>query len=222
MYTGECKLSGALTLTKNSAVNNATRKKWAIRWWKIKQFFSYGWRELPLVCAIKCTPLLKTLIPGFNIWYSTVELKVNDGVTGEVWDYGVVGYHLITTAGKDAVAGAFNSVAPSVALYKYHGYGTNTTSASAGDTTLGTELTTQYATANTRPTGSQANSTNTYTTAATVTPGSGGVIAITEWGLFTQASNAGGTLLDHQVFSAINLNSANGDSLTSTYTLTFP
>ena len=69
-----------------------------------------------------------------------------------------------------------------------------------------------------RPTGSQAHSTNTYTTVATFTPDAS--VATTEWGLLTQASNAGGTLLDHQVFSAINLNGT-GDSLQTTYVLTF-
>jgi hypothetical protein len=93
-----------------------------------------------------------------------------------------------------------------------------TTAAAAGDTALQTELTTQYATDNTRPTGSQAHSTNTYTTVATLSPDAN--VAITEWGLLTQAATGGGTMLDHQVFSAVNL-AASADSLTTTYVLTF-
>lgn len=137
----------------------------------------------------------------------------------DVLDYGIVGRHLVVTAGKNYVASAFAG-GSSVANMKFHGYGTNTTAAAAGDTTLGTELTTQYASSNTRPTGSQSSSTNVYTTVATLSPGSGGTIAVTEWGLFSQAANSGGTLYDHQVFSAVNLVAANGDSLQTTYNLT--
>jgi hypothetical protein len=42
-------------------------------------------------------------------------------------------------------------------------------------------------------------------------------LAITEWGLFNQSAQ-GGTMWDHRVFSAINVNS--GDSIQFTYTLT--
>jgi hypothetical protein len=45
-----------------------------------------------------------------------------------------------------------------------------------------------------------------------------GAAAVTEHGVFDQASNAGGVMLDRSVFSAVNL--ASGDSLQSTYELT--
>ena len=44
--------------------------------------------------------------------------------------------------------------------------------------------------------------------------------AVTEFGLFTQASNAGGTMWTHICFSVVNLGI--GDTLQSTYTLTIP
>ena len=136
---------------------------------------------------------------------------------GSVTDYGVVSRHVVTTAGKNYLAACFpNTNEPE--NFKYHGYGTGTTAAAVGDTALQTELTTQYNPDSTRPTGSQSSSTNTYTTAGTLTPDSGGTIAVTEHGIFTATS--AGTLLDRNVFSAINIVGGSGDSLTTTYTLT--
>jgi hypothetical protein len=61
------------------------------------------------------------------------------------------------------------------------------------------------------------DSTNTYQTAGTLSPDAS--VALTEWGLASQAANSGGTFLDRQVYSAINL--TNVDSITVTYTFTF-
>lgn len=188
-------------------------KRRAIRWWKVKQFVCYGWREVPLCLFLAVLPLLRLLIPGLNVSHSALYMRVTRS-DGDVWDYGLVGRHLVVTAGKNFVASAFdNTVEPET--LKYHGAGTGTTAAAAGDTALQTELTTQYATDSTRPTGSQAHSTNTYTTVATLTPDAS--VAVTEWGLFSAASS--GTLFDRQVFSAVNLNGT-GDSLAFTYVLT--
>jgi hypothetical protein len=133
-----------------------------------------------------------------------------------VTDYGLVGVHLVTTAGKNYDAGGFDGT-NSIALEKFHAFGTGTTAPTLADTTLQTELTTQYATGNTRPTGSQAHSTNTYTTIATLTPSAG--CTVTEWGLLTQAATGGGTLKDRQTFTGVGL-SGTGDSLQTTYVLT--
>lgn len=155
-----------------------------------------------------------------GIMFATAELygRVTHA-DGSVTDYGLLGRHLVVTAGKNYLAACMDNTSEPENL-KFHGYGTGTTAAAAGDTALQTELTTQYATDNVRPTGSQAHSTNTYTTVATLSPDTGGTIAVTEWGLLSQASNAGGTLLDRQVFSAVNL-VAGSDSLATTYVLTF-
>lgn len=155
---------------------------------------------------------------GVTLITSELHLQVKHA-DGSVTDYGVVSRHVVTTAGKNYLAACFpNTNEPE--NFKYHGYGTGVTAAAVGDTALQTELTTQYAVDSTRPTGSQSSSTNTYTTAATLTPDSGGTIAITEHGIFSAA--AAGTLLDRNVFAAINLVAAvsNGDSLTTTYVLT--
>jgi hypothetical protein len=105
--------------------------------------------------------------------------------------------------------------------FKYHGWGTGTTAESAAQTALVTELTTEYV-GNTRVVGTQIEgaAANVYRSAASLAPDSGGVLAITEHGLFSAAS--AGTLLDRTKFAAVNLDSANGDQLTSTYDFTLP
>jgi hypothetical protein len=87
------------------------------------------------------------------------------------------------------------------------------------DSALVTELTTQYATDSTRPTGTttEGASANIYRTVATLSPDSGGTIAITEHGVFSASS--AGVLLDRSKFAAINL-VAGSDSLQTTYELT--
>lgn len=210
-------MSGQLTMRKISRADlqKAARKR--VFWWHLRNWVSYRWREIPFYIFLWSLPVLRWFIPAIAVLHSEVRLLVRRG-DGTIEDYGVVGRHLVTTAGKNFVASAFdNTVEPEI--LKYHGYGTGTTAAAAGDTALQTEETTQYAVDNTRPTGSQAHATNTYTTVATYSPDSGGTRAITEWGLLSQASNAGGTLFDHQVFSAVNLVAAS-DSLQSSYVLT--
>jgi hypothetical protein len=139
------------------------------------------------------------------------------GETGDRDDYGVVSRKVITTAGVNYLAADFGGGASDVNLFKFHGIGTGVGAEAIGDTALGTELTTQYNPDNTRATGSQANSTNTYTTVGTNTLDSG-TPAVTEHGIFSASS--AGTLWDRSVFAAINLTGANGDGLQSTYVLT--
>lgn len=138
---------------------------------------------------------------------------------GSVTDYGLLGRRVVTDAGVNYLAADMAGGSNDINLFKYHGYGTGTTAEAANQTALVTELTTQYATDSTRPTGSQSATTNVYTTVATLSPDSGGTIAITEHGLFTATS--AGTLWDRTVFSAVNL-VAGSDSLQTTYAGTFP
>lgn len=155
-------------------------------------------------------------------FYGQVWLSVLRG-DGTVLDLGLASLRLVTTAGVVYLAADIAGGANDSNLFKFHGFGTGTTAEAVGDTALVTELTTQYATDNVRPTGSQASatvSTNaTYTTVATLSPDTGGTIAVTEHGIFTQAATGGGTLLDRSVFSAVNL-VAGSDSLQATYVLT--
>jgi hypothetical protein len=131
--------------------------------------------------------------------------------------YGLASMRVVTDAGVAYLVDALqNLVEPE--NFKYHGCGTGTTAESAAQTALVTELTTQYATDSTRPTGSQTeNGANVYRSVATLSPDSGGTIAVTEHGLFSAA--AAGTLLDRSVFAAVNL-VAGSDSLQATYDFT--
>lgn len=138
---------------------------------------------------------------------------------GTVERLGLASLRVVTDTGVGYIVDAFqNSV--ELENMKYHGFGTGTGAEAAGDTALGTELTTQYATDSTRPTGSttEGATANIYRTVATLSPDSGGTIAVTEHGVFSASS--AGVLLDRSKFSAVNL-VAGADSLQATYDLTF-
>jgi hypothetical protein len=139
---------------------------------------------------------------------------------GDVTVYGVLSRQKITSAGVNYLVDAFQNLTE-IENFKFHGFGTGTNAESNGDTALQTELTTQYASDNVRPTGSQTEggTANVYRTVATLSPDSGGTIAITEHGLFSQAATGGGTLWDRSVFSAVNL-TAGADSLQVTHDTT--
>jgi hypothetical protein len=137
---------------------------------------------------------------------------------GSVTELGLLGRRVITTTGVAYLAATFNSSGEPENL-KYHGFGSGGSAEAVGNTALTTEFTTEYAVNSTRPTGSQANSTNTYTTVATFSPDA--TVAVTEHGIFDQASTAGGTLFDRTLFSTISL-TGSADSLQATYVLTLP
>lgn len=132
-------------------------------------------------------------------------------------DYGVVGRRVVTTAGVNYIAADFNDGGSDVNAFDYHGLGTGSTAEAVGDTTLVTELTTEY-TGNVRASGTPSNpSANVYRNVGTNTLDSG-TPALREHGLFTASS--AGTLLDRTVYAAINLDGTAGDSLQATYSLT--
>ena len=137
------------------------------------------------------------------------------GKGGAIEDYGVVSRKVITTAGVNFLVDAWqNSV--ELEVLKYHGIGVGIGAEAAGDTTLGTELTTEYNPNSTRATGNltEGATANVFRSVGTNTLDSG-TPAVTEHGLFSAAS--AGTLWDRSVFSAINLVGANGDGLQTTY-----
>lgn len=118
---------------------------------------------------------------------------------------------LVTNAGVDYMATDFCSglASPRIGAFEYHDCGTGTTAAAVTDTTLQSPAgTARVAGAATNP------SANVYKSVATISYTSS--LAITEWGLFSASTS--GTLWDHRVFSAINVNS--GDSIQFTYQLT--
>lgn len=171
-----------------------------------------GWRRIWLAAKL-----------GVPTYYGAVYLTVGRGSTGEEIPYGLASLRVITTAGVNAVVDGFQGTF-TISNFKYHAFGTGTTAEAVGDTALVTELTTQYNPDNTRPTGSQGEgaTANVYRTTGTVTPDSGGTIAITEHALMSQAATGGGTCLDRSKFTAVNLDSTQSDYLTVQYDLTLP
>lgn len=148
----------------------------------------------------------------------TAHLMVLRG-DGSTEDLGLASARVVTTAGVNSIASHMNNAGATISAYKFIGFGSGATAAAIGDTALQTEYTTQYVVDNTRPTGTQSNpSANVYQCVDTFSPDSGGTLAVTECGVFTAAS--AGTLLDHFVFSAVNL-VASSDSVQVTFQLTF-
>lgn len=139
---------------------------------------------------------------------------------GDVTDLGLASCRVVTDAGVQFIVDAFQNLTE-LENMRFHGLGTGTSAEAATQTALVTELTTAYSTSNTRPTGTlgeKSGDAKTYETTATITVSAS--VAATEHGIFSQASNAGGVLLDRSLFSAVNL--ASGESLQATYQLTFP
>ena len=132
--------------------------------------------------------------------------------------YGLASLAVVTTAGVGFIVDAFQNSVELEAM-NFHGFGTGGAAEAVGNTALTTELTTQYATDNTRPTGTQSeNGANVYRTVATLDPDAD--VGITEHGIFSQAATGGGVLLDRSLFSVINLSGAGGDTLQATYDFT--
>jgi hypothetical protein len=206
--------AGALGLSLTRNLGDLRARKGPSIWWRVRNFVRYQFRELPALVAYR---LLGSIFGLVHI-ESALHLVVQHA-DGSITDYGVVSRRVITTAGVNFIVDAFQNLVEPENM-KFHGFGTGTNAEAVGDTALQTELTTQYVSDNVRQTGSQTEgAANVYRTVATLSPDSGGTIAITEHGIFTQAATGGGTLLDRSVFSAVNL-VAGSDSLQATYDLT--
>ncbi len=141
--------------------------------------------------------------------------------TGQIEHLGLLSTKVITDTGVAFLVDDWDvntaSATFDITTLKYHGCGTGTGAEAAGDTALGTELTTELNPDSTRPTGTQSQpSANILRSVGTVT--FDGSAAVTEHGLFSQAATGGGTLWDRSKFSAINV--ASGDSIQFTYSCT--
>jgi hypothetical protein len=165
-----------------------------------------------------CPPdLAEELIDALrsSLWVES-ELRLEHVTPYGAYDLGVVSRKVITDAGAAAVVNAFRNTFE-LELFNYHGLGTGSTAEAAAQTALVTELTTQYSTDNTRPTGTQsAPAANQYQSVATITVDA--AVSITEHALFSQAAAPGGQMWDRSVFAALALNS--GDSIIATYIAT--
>lgn len=213
--------------------------------WHLRNWLRYRYREVPALAASRLIGgiagllLIESELKGqvFRADWSKLApwqvTKLRDLLAGnhplhqlpaffggQVIDYGVLSTRKVTTVGVNYLVDALQNLTEAEDL-KYHGYGIGTTAESNAQTALVTELTTEYVVNSTRPTGSQGEgaTANVYRTTATLSPDSGGTLAITEHGVFSASS--AGTLLDRSVFSAINL-VAGSDSLQTQYDLTLP
>lgn len=132
---------------------------------------------------------------------------------------GLASMRVVTDAGVGFLVDALqNLVEPE--LMKFHAFGTGGTAEAASQTALVTEETTQYNPDNTRPTGSQTEtSANIYRTIGTYSPDSGATRPITEHAIMSQAATGGGVMLDRSLFAVVNL-VAGSDSLQATYDFT--
>ena len=149
-----------------------------------------------------------------HLWLSKVRSD------GSVLDLGLASCRVVTDTGVGFIVDAFQGLT-TMANMKYHGLGTGTTAEAASQTALVTELTTQYASANTRPTGStgeKSGDAKTYETSATITVST--TVAATEHGIFSQAATGGGVMLDRTLFSVVNLGAS--ESIQATYQYTLP
>lgn len=149
-----------------------------------------------------------------HLWLSHIDLS------GQVTDLGLVSCRVVTTTGVGFIVDAFQNLTE-LENMKYHGLGTGTTAEASSQTALVTELTTQYSTSSTRPTGTtgeKSGDSTTYETTATITVSAS--VAATEHGLFSQAATGGGVMMDRSLFAAVNL--ASGESIAATYDLQFP
>jgi hypothetical protein len=154
---------------------------------------------------------------GIPTFYGALYLEVIRG-NGRRLPFGLASVAVVTTVGVNFIVDAFQNTTE-LENMKFHGFGTGGSAEAVGNTALTTELTTAYATDNTRPTGSQTeNGANVYRTVATLDPDSD--VGITEHGIFDQAATGGGVLLDRSLFSVINLVGATGDTLQATYDFT--
>lgn len=121
-------------------------------------------------------------------------------------------HNLIVNAGIALVAGLVDG--SQTAFIDAMAVGTGITSASSTDTALGTEVM-RVATSNSLVTTSVTNDTAQFIGTFNFTAS----YAITEEGLFNSTTASSGTMLSHQVFSAINV--VSGDSIQFTHKVQF-
>lgn len=151
-----------------------------------------------------------------------VGVLIHEGQLGRVDKVeflGTLSEKVVTTAGVAYLADVMDATLAGGGC-KYHGFGTGGGAEAIGDVQLTTELTTEYAVDNTRPTGTQSSPTNTYVSTGTLAPDSGGAIAITEHCIANSSARNGAPMFDRSLFGAVTV-TAGADSLAVTYTGTF-
>ena len=134
---------------------------------------------------------------------------------GTFEDYGLISLKLVTTSGVQTVTDHMaNTTTDVLNEFSWHAIGTGTVNPGASDTTLGAEVENRVEDTTSRISTSSGDDYR-YSTSAEVTATA--ARAITEHGLLS--ASAAGVLFDRSEFAVINL--SNGDSLTTTYQVTF-
>jgi hypothetical protein len=185
-----------------------------------KEAKAYRWANLHNALRDVPTIFLGILI-GSRRNYGVLRLALQRG-DGSTLDLGVVSHQLITTAGVNKIVSGLNATdAATFQAFKYLAFGTGAVAPAIADTALGTEFTTQYATDNVRPTGTQGvgGSANVYRVTGTFSPDT--TCTPTELGLMSQAATGGGTMLDRFTYTGVPL-TGSADSLAPTIDITIP
>lgn len=154
------------------------------------------------------TYVAKFVSKAFGVMTITQELHgvyIHNGIG---YDMGVLSRRSLTTAFVNFLASQFQTDTTEIGDFKYHDSGVGTTAENITDTAMETTD------GESRATGTQVASTNTYTSVGTITYTT--TKAITEHGLFSSAAST--TLMDRSVFAAKNV--VNTDALQFTYVLT--
>lgn len=181
--------------------------------WRLKNYLRRGFIKFWL--GFQVAPLVSKLF-GFTIFTATLEARLVKA-NGDVVDYGVLSHAVVTDVGVNELVDDWDDGSGNIADFNYHGSGTGAVAPAVGDTALGAEITTGLDPDNTRPTGTKSQpAANQLRSVGTASYDA--TAAVTEHGLFNQASTAGGILWDRSTFAAINV--ASGDSIQFTYTLT--
>lgn len=146
--------------------------------------------------------------------YSSLVLQVKRA-DGSIEQLGLASLKLVTDLGVAAIVDGLDS--GTMAAFDFQGVGTGTTGAAQTDTDIETEITTEYNTNSTRPTGTISQPTApVFRNLAVI--GVDASVAATEVGILDNATVGSGTLLDRHTFTVVNL--VSGDSLQATYDLT--
>ena len=174
--------------------------------WRLKNTMRYGYLK---GWASYHAATLFSKITNMPVMVGKLEAR-KFGADGQVLDYGVLGYRVVTTAFVNFVVDQLQTETSVFGDFKYHDSGVGTTAENITDTAIETTD------GESRATGTQTESAaNAYQSVGTIAYTT--TKAITEHGLFNDAT--AGTLMDRTVFSAVNV--VNGDSIQFTYTITF-
>lgn len=171
-------------------------------------------RYLPIEMAAELVDRISRVV----VLESSLSVVVVRG-DGRVEDHGVVSERVVTDTGCAYWVDAWQNIVEMENM-KYHGFGTGATAEGAGQTALVTELTTQYAVSNTRPTGTLTeNASTVFESVATLSPSGSGSLSIQEHALFSQAAAGGGVMWDRSLTGTQTL-TRGADSLQATYRMT--